>query len=299
MRSPLHISASMLVAFVAAVSVQAFQRDTTARWQKITSGAEFSVMMPAGSNGYVDDREYTTGTDRIRVSKRTFYYRNINGAVLLSEVIEGDVKAYQKEMMSRLHTASPGYDLVKTQTFDKVSVHILTKKSERLFSIQQLVLFKDRLYILQGHAADENNPIVAQYFRSLTIDPGKKAIMPNISTGKDLKSIVDPPDIVLSDANSVDLNPISGKADRDAIILHRARPRFSDAFRRAGTTGTIVLNVLFSAAGKVEKVEYRSGVFALSDGATEAARNILFIPAEKDGRPVSVWKQVSYTYSIY
>ena len=298
MKSAIYISVFALVAFIATASAQTKPNEQTVKWQTYASKSEFSVAMPAGTTGFSEDKDYFMGKSRSVVKKRVFLYRSINGAVLLNEMIEGDVKGVRDELISQLGRTKPGFELAKSQTLDGISMDLYTRKKDRLSSMQQFVLFKNRLYVLQAHSIDENNPIVANFFRSLAINIGNKTSMPNVSPTDDLKAALNPSDVVENALDAITDPPVS-KPDRDAMVLYKPRPQYSADVRRAGITGEIVLNVLLSAKGKVEKVEFKSGQIAFREGATAAASNVLFIPAEKDGHPVSVWKMFSYSFLIY
>jgi TonB family protein len=60
------------------------------------------------------------------------------------------------------------------------------------------------------------------------------------------------------------------------------------------------LLVGFSADGTVRHILIVKPLgFGLNEQAVRAARGIKFEPATKDGKPVSVVKQVEYSFSIY
>ncbi|CAN5194729.1 hypothetical protein BH20ACI2_BH20ACI2_13220 [soil metagenome] len=83
-------------------------------------------------------------------------------------------------------------------------------------------------------------------------------------------------------------------------ILHKPRPQYTDEARANGTEGTVRLRVQFLSNGQIGSVQPLSD---LGDGLTEqaiaAARSLRFEPAKRSGTPVSVTRQVEYTFSIY
>lgn len=83
-------------------------------------------------------------------------------------------------------------------------------------------------------------------------------------------------------------------------ILSKPRPSYTDTARNNVTTGTVRLRVTFLASGKIGNV---TSVTSLPDGLTEqaieAAKNIKFNPATVDGKPVTVTKQIEYSFSIF
>lgn len=301
MRIAIYISISMLFTGVLPLAAQPASTiaSDSVKWQTLNSKDEFSVAMPEGSKGFTEDNEYSVGQARHRVTKRIFAYRNINGTALISEMFEGDVRGVKDELVSRLNQGRSPYELSKNQDLDGVSIGLYSRRQDRLFSVQQFILFKKRLYVIQAHATDQNNSILHQYLRSLGIVAGGKSVMPNLSPGDDVKIAAKPPDIAVSPLTASDAEPLNGKPDRDVIFLHRPRPRSTSDARAARATGEVQLRVLFSASGKIAKIEVESGPPILRDSAILATEQILFIPAEKDGKAVSVWKKVSYSFSTY
>lgn len=97
------------------------------------------------------------------------------------------------------------------------------------------------------------------------------------------------------------LNLYTGKdVTTKAKVLRKPEPAYTDAAKYHQLTGTVVLRCIFGANGRVFGFHV---VYGLPDGLTEmsirAARKIKFIPATKDGRPVSMWMQVEYNFNLY
>jgi len=85
-----------------------------------------------------------------------------------------------------------------------------------------------------------------------------------------------------------------------ARVLEKPEPTYTEAARKNQITGTVVLRAVFSAGGTVTNIHAVSG---LPDGLTEraiaAAKNIRFVPASKDGHPVSMWMELQYNFNLY
>lgn len=83
-------------------------------------------------------------------------------------------------------------------------------------------------------------------------------------------------------------------------IISKPRPEYTEAARQNQVQGTVTLRVTFTANGEIGSV---STISDLPDGLTEqaisAARRIKFEPAEKNGVPQTVAKQVQYSFTIY
>jgi TonB family protein len=85
-----------------------------------------------------------------------------------------------------------------------------------------------------------------------------------------------------------------------ARILEKPEPQYTEAARKNQITGTVIIKAIFSSSGQVTNIV---AVSKLPDGLTEkaiaAARQIRFVPATKDGRPVSMYMQLEYNFNLY
>jgi TonB family protein len=102
-------------------------------------------------------------------------------------------------------------------------------------------------------------------------------------------------------AGDQSLTTYSGKEVTTKVrVLSKPEPTYTPEARKHMVNGTVVLRCIFGANGRV--FGFRA-VASLPDGLTEsairAARQIKFIPATKDGRPVSMYMQLEYNFNIY
>jgi len=85
-----------------------------------------------------------------------------------------------------------------------------------------------------------------------------------------------------------------------ARVVSKPEPSYTEEARRNQVNGTVVLRAVFAADSQVKNIMVIKG---LPDGLTEraiaAARRIKFIPAMKDGKPVSMWMQLEYNFNLY
>ncbi len=85
-----------------------------------------------------------------------------------------------------------------------------------------------------------------------------------------------------------------------AKVISKPEPQFTESARKDQVTGSVVLSVIFSETGEVTSIR---AIRLLPDGLTEraiaAARQIRFVPAVRDGRPVSVYMQLEYNFNLY
>ena len=83
-------------------------------------------------------------------------------------------------------------------------------------------------------------------------------------------------------------------------VISKPEPQYTEQARRAQITGTVVLRVVFSSSGDVTNI---NAVQKLGGGLTEkaiaAAREIRFMPAMRNGHPVSMYMQLEYNFNLY
>jgi TonB family protein len=85
-----------------------------------------------------------------------------------------------------------------------------------------------------------------------------------------------------------------------ARVLSKPEPSYTEAARQNQVTGTVVLRVIFAEDGRVRAIfPVRRLPHGLTASAIRSARQIRFIPATKDGKPVSMWMQLEYNFNIY
>ena len=92
---------------------------------------------------------------------------------------------------------------------------------------------------------------------------------------------------------------LSDELTTKAYILSRPEPQYTDAARTNLVSGTVVLRAVFAVDGTVQHILV---IRPLPDGLTEmavkAARQIKFVPATINGRPVSQFIQIEYNFRI-
>ncbi len=80
-------------------------------------------------------------------------------------------------------------------------------------------------------------------------------------------------------------------------LLQRPIPDFTSEAHRDHIHGLVVLRAVFAEDGRVKHILVLQAVpGGLTEVAVKAARGIKFIPATKDGKPVSMWMQLEYNF---
>jgi TonB family protein len=85
-----------------------------------------------------------------------------------------------------------------------------------------------------------------------------------------------------------------------ARVLSKPEPQYTEEARRSSITGTVILRVVFSRTGEVTNIRALQSLGGgLTEKAMAAARQIRFVPAKKNGQPVSMYMQLEYNFNLY
>jgi TonB family protein len=81
-------------------------------------------------------------------------------------------------------------------------------------------------------------------------------------------------------------------------VISLPRPTYPEAARASKTTGTVRVLVTVDERGRVEEAEAVSGPSALQAAAVDAAKQALFEPVIKDGKPARMKTVIAYTFQV-
>ena len=89
------------------------------------------------------------------------------------------------------------------------------------------------------------------------------------------------------------------EVDVKAEITAKPLPGYTREARRAAVQGVVVLKVLLSGDGKLDRVRVvRRLPYGLTENAIRAACEIKFKPAMKGGQPVAQWVSLQYAFRL-
>ncbi len=152
---------------------------------------------------------------------------------------------------------------------------------------------------------EATSPRVAPSIALMPTPPAREKATPAASPQLPAKPVVATPTPAVPDVpreQPVDYNKIfSGReVTQKARVFSQPRPGYTEAARQNGVSGVVTLRMVLASSGEVTNITVVSGLpDGLSEKAIAAARQIKFEPAMKDGRAVSQYVQVSYTFSLY
>ena len=98
-----------------------------------------------------------------------------------------------------------------------------------------------------------------------------------------------------------DVGPFRGsEAEQRARVFEKPGPSYPESARKFGVTGTVVLRGEFSHDGQIRNLQViKRQPHGLTEAALRAARAIKFIPAQKNGKPVSIYMQLEYNFNLF
>jgi len=140
------------------------------------------------------------------------------------------------------------------------------------------------LYVIGLMTLEENNPSVDRFITGIRMR----------SSGDQVTPIE--PGAVTTSTNVLNAKDVT----RKAIVVWKSEPWYTQAARANRVVGTVVVQAVFGENGYVTEITVVRGLKdGLNESAIEAARNIRFFPAEKDGRRVSQRMLLEYNFDLY
>jgi TonB family protein len=83
------------------------------------------------------------------------------------------------------------------------------------------------------------------------------------------------------------------------ILLKKPKPKYTKQARKNKIEGEVRLHVIFSATDQIGDVKLISGLgYGLDERAIEAAKQIKFIAAKRNGVSISIIKPVIYVFQL-
>jgi len=90
------------------------------------------------------------------------------------------------------------------------------------------------------------------------------------------------------------------EVDQKARVTKKPEPKYTRTARKHQIEGTVVIRCVFASTEQITNLHIVSGLpDGLTESAVEAAKKIKFIPAMKDGHPVSMWMELQYNFHLY
>ena len=138
--------------------------------------------------------------------------------------------------------------------------------------------YKSAADALEKYLQLETDPVAAQTWKeqldTLKLYLGDQSVKNEIYTGKDVVT--------------------------KARVLAKPEPSYTEVARSQQIEGTVVIRCVFASDGRVTHFLILQALpYGLTERAIAAAKKIRFIPATRDGKPVSMWIQLEYNFNLY
>lgn len=267
---------------IGAPAVHAQSSDVS--WSLYTiKGEQFSVALPA-LPAVQTTKEIRPEKDR----KRHVLKTSANGVVYIIHVVENpkprvSLEAFIQEQarVNSLEKLTAEGDATVDGVTGKVFIYPDRKGVVEFFATE------DRLYDFRAYGAPVDDAKIKTFFQYLALKKRKG----NIKVSEKVQ------------AGSFDLeadNTFKGKdVDTKARLLKKPEPTYTEWAKSEQSEGTVILKCVFAADGTVTNIRVVQGLpYGLTERAIDVARKIKFVPAMKDGKPVSMWMTLEYNFSL-
>jgi TonB family protein len=274
-----------------------------ARWERYTGKNEaFTVLLPERPTAVVNYRRvrFILGTEAERF-RGTLYSAYSDGVLYLIYSFprrSEPIKQFVDEFANQYSYIQKVVD-AREVNLNGVLGHRYLVKFRDIDAVMDFYVTSNRAYILHVVGGDESNPSVKRFLESFTIGNADGNNKPTDSAAIEIK-----PDSKKSSQidEPLDSSPVYSTRDvtRKAVIVFRPEPQYSEDAREGRVSGTVVLKAVLSSSGKVTRIEAEKSLpRGLTEKSMEAARQIKFVPAIKDGKYVSQTIHVEYNFSVY
>ena len=286
------------------------------RWNML-SGIDKEIFLAVPDNSVLDNSKnfYLGSNGLARVDSVKTLTSSLNNSVFQLDFYEGQaeeienqlLKYFRKSISSTTDKPSKdveGFEVKEQRIGDFLWTDLKYKTPECLWKMQ-FFRVKTRLYVLKTVSRNDNDLIVRSFFESVKIISKNKSVSPNLG-GKteDLSAakLTLPPIVLLKSNGSSETEKIYEAKDLDkspVVVQVRSGELELDKNYFYNSYNVIKIKVLLQADGTVGIVETITKVSkALEKTALENAKATKFIPAEKNGKPVSTYVTLQYSLTI-
>ena len=268
---------SLLFAVVSsAVGQEAGLGPAESQWQRYTvKGEEFSVTLPSFP------RMRTTQVSRkndgkVRVERHLKAI--VDGVYYTIEAYENPEPKQSLEQFVDEQRPTPGYD-PKTKRHLTIDGFNGIEYSSSSPAMVQFLATEKHLYRFSASSPVGQRRAIMEFFSSIKLGKEPDGIEVSDYTGEWIYT--------------------GREVDVKARLLTKPEPRYTKDARKNEISGTVVLIVVFAKSGEVNNIRVVASLpYGLTEQAIEAAKKIKFTPAMKEGKPVSMWIQLEYNFSL-
>ncbi|HJU92684.1 MAG TPA: TonB family protein [Pyrinomonadaceae bacterium] len=284
MKKPISFLLFTVLLAVAGAQAQSNKPQSTA-WSFYTvKDEEFSVALPVHPSMHtVKEKREKPQKDR----RRRVLGASNNDITYTIHVVENPEPRQAFDEFVKEQISNPVSDFTAT---GDVVLNGVTRKAfvyQDGKGMVQFIATEDRLYAFRAYGALLDDSRMKDFFSTISLKKQDKSI-----------EVFDGP------GSFYETNPLDVHKgpDLDTKVRLKAKPdpAYTAEAEMDRITGTVILRCVFTAQGTVTNIRVIKGLpGGLTEKAMEAARQIKFIPATKDGKPVSMWMQLEYNFNLY
>lgn len=257
-------------------------REDPSSWKRYTvKDEEFSVKLPTVPS-MTTNKVFQARLQKQRLERQL--KTSLGGIVYTIDVFENRKPQQSLEEFIAEQNANSTIDLTTERNlsvngFDGKEYSFQNKTYPAMV---QFFATEQRLYRFTAIGPAEHAG-VKQFFSSIML--GKKPEGTKIEEGPGIPLELDTGERIF----------LGSEVDTKARLLVKPEP----VYPRDGRRGRVVLRAVFAANGTVTNIQVLSTVDdELTELAIEAARRIKFVPARKNGKPISMWIQLEYNFNL-
>lgn len=281
------------------------QTSRVIKWTML-AGSDSEIFFAIPQDSVVHSgQDFYMGTRRARVDSQKTIVSQLGDAVVQIDLFKGAAKEIQDRLIEMFR--DPDNRRAKLADSDKngFKAASIESRSEGLYFKRHFFRRLDRLYVMTGASRNPESPIVKEFFESVMLVKDGLVMSPNLSDKLEdaakVKMLL-PKAFVDKGSNSAAPSEVvdEGPLERKAVIVFQPTLQFPPIDSRFDRTSNLLkVKVLLLANGTVGEVEaITKTTRSIEQEGLEAAKGIKFLPAEKDGKPVSVYRTIQFSLNI-
>ena len=279
----------------AAPAGEPFLLRTTAR------GDEFSILMPSQPAAVVSRLDFSFAPGGQVVDEERVFSAYAGGAVFLVEVlVTSDGRKVLDEMLaSRARGGRARPDVISLGGHEGRQEEVYGKSfgyEESFYRKIQYFATRRNVYVVSAAAREEGHPAIDEYFSSLKLG----AMVSGDAEAKGTRPSGQPAAARAAAPAAAEAGQVfkPEEVSRKAVVVWQHDPNvYEEVGRLNGPIFKMKIQVVLAAGGEVTDVKILKGLTqAINEKVVTSVKYMKFIPAEREGRPVSQWHTVEYAF---
>lgn len=274
------------------------------QWLRVqTDDGTFSVEVPTDHKYLYSEQGFIISRDQrdFLTSKMSMLTSFTEGTLLSLEVYDAIPAAldaiFEKDNIDSWKRADD-------ERIGKTKVRTIKRGEPDAFAVAKYFEANGKIFILLAAARDGNNAKIDRFFSSIDVK-AKGAPFRTGTTFSKLKRSdltmreTDPP-ARATPTQTPSVKPTPDPNVRKFVLLRRFSSSYVPKARTERVSGNITLRVYFAHDGFIPHIDvYKKLSGGLLRQTLYAAARMRYLPEEKDGKPVTISRPVTYSFRIY